>query len=75
MFPHATPLPKISSIDAAIIAANDLTYALTHPGPTSSTMILEDERTRALQQLSNIFKTNTKQQETIIPSITIPPIL
>ena len=38
-FPHATPLPKISSIDAAIIAVNDLTYALTHPGPASPTMV------------------------------------
>ena len=63
--PHATPLPKISSIDAAIIAANDLTYALTHLGPTSSTMILGNERTRALRQLSNIFKTNIKQKEKI----------
>ena len=60
LFPHATPLPKIDSIDAAIIAANDLTYALTHPGPVSPTMILGDERTRALQQFSNIFKTNSK---------------
>ena len=47
---------KNSSIDAAIIAANDLTYAFTHPGPASPTMILGDERTRALQQLSDIFK-------------------
>ena len=74
-FPHATPLPKNSSIDAAIIAAHDLTYALTHPDPALSTMILGDEETRALKQLSDIFETNIKQKEKNIPSIKIPPIL
>ena len=74
-FPHATPLSKIYSIDTAIIAANDLTYVLTHPGPAPSTMILRDKKTRALQQLSDIFKSNIKQKEKNIPSITIPPIL
>ena len=65
----------MSSIDAAIIAANDLTYILTHPDPTLPTIILGDERIRVLQQLSDIFKTNIIQKEKIIPSITIPPIL
>ena len=60
LFPHATPLPKNFSIDAAIIAENDLTYALTRPGPVSPTMILGDERARVLHQLSDIFKTNIK---------------
>ena len=54
---------------------HDLTYALTHPGPASHTMILGDEGTRALQQLSDIFKTNIKQREKVMPSIKIPPIL
>ena len=47
-FPHATPLPKTISIDVVIIAANDRTYALTHPCPASPTMILGNERERAL---------------------------
>ena len=66
---------KKSSIYAAIIAVHDLTYALTHPDPASPTMILGDEETRALQQLSDIFETNIKQKEKNIPSIKIPPIL
>ena len=38
-------------------------------------MILRDKKTRALQQLSDIFETNIKQKEKNIPSIKIPPIL
>ena len=57
------------------MATKDLTYALTRPGPVLPTMVLRDERTRALQQLSDIFKTNFKHKEKNITSITIPPIL
>ena len=62
-FQHATPLYRISSIDAAIIAANDLTYILTHPGPVSPTMILGDDKIKALQQLSDIFKPISKRKK------------
>jgi hypothetical protein len=53
-FPHDIPMPKNSSIDIGIQAAQALTQALLHPTPASPLPTFCNQQVEALQQLANI---------------------
>ena len=55
--PSMMPVPKTSSADAAVAAAQELIFALTNPHPASALAPLRDEHKAALETLSNIFAT------------------
>ena len=54
-------MPKLSSADAATIAATELTHALQNPAPAAPFLKLGDEQLDAIKQLAKIFNTSTQQ--------------
>ena len=67
-------MPKVSTHDAAIYAANDLITALTKPQPPNSFLLLGDDQMVALQQLATIFqRAVTKKPTSDAPPPPPPP--
>jgi hypothetical protein len=56
-FHQAFEMPKTSSADAAIFAANDLIHALQNPSPATPFAQLGSDQLNALQQLADILDT------------------
>jgi hypothetical protein len=54
-FPHNFTMPKTSSADAAIVAAQNLVFALQNPTPASPFAAVTSDQAAALDQLSQIF--------------------
>jgi hypothetical protein len=54
--PHNSPMPKLSSTDRLIMAANDMTNALKNPHPTVPFAQVGDDTIADLTQLADIFK-------------------
>ena len=52
----------MSSHDAAIHTANNLTTALTKPQPPNSFLLIGKNQIVELQELATIFKTDTTEQ-------------
>ena len=67
-FPHDFPVPKISSVDAAVSAAGALGNALSNPRPSPFSKI-SDAQIQAIQQLARIFD-HASQQATAVPPST-----
>ena len=55
-FPHKRPVPKTSSVGAAIIAARALTEALTNPAPAAPFYQFGDAQQQAIIDLAKIFE-------------------
>ena len=55
-FPSKTNMPRLSSQDAAIRAAQELTAALQHPHPAMPIAPLSNTNRNALKQLATIFE-------------------
>jgi hypothetical protein len=70
-FPAHTPLPKTSSIDAAIAAASDLTEALLQPSPASPLCGIDTTSMAALRELASYFNKATKP--TPVDATIVPP--
>ena len=56
LFPHQCPVPKISSVNAAIIAARALAEALTNPAPAAPFYHFGDAHQQAIVDLDKIFE-------------------
>ena len=54
-FPTLVEMPKTSSADAAVVAAQQLTAALQNPSPATPLSPLFDKHRAALDQLAGIF--------------------
>ena len=54
-FPHEFDMPRTSSADAAVVAAQDLVHALQHPTPASPFAQVKSDQAAALLQLADIF--------------------
>ena len=65
-FPTLVEMPKTSSADAAVVAAQQLTAALRNPSPATPLALLFDEHRAALNQLSGIFD-NLKSKHNSAP--------
>lgn len=63
-FPTRVPMPRTSSADAAIKAAQDLIYQLQNPSPASPLSPMAEEHEAALHQLADIFRSVAPQSET-----------
>ena len=73
------PVPKTSSTDAAVAAAQDLIFALQNPHPASALAPLRDEHKAALETLSTIFATavpesSNDQSETLAQPPALPRV-
>ena len=72
IFPHQCPIPKTSSVNAAIVEARALTEALTNPDPAASFTQFGDAKQQAIAELSKIFENAI---ENPAPPIGVPPQL
>ena len=54
-------MPSTSSQDAAIKAIHDFTYAIKHPTAATPTLLLEDDKTHALETLARVFNSAISQ--------------
>jgi len=61
-FPQHFSMPKMSSADAATIAAQDLTHALLNPAPAAPYAALNQAQQKALTDLAEIFRQVTPRQ-------------
>ena len=88
-FLHQCPVPKTSSVDAAIGAAHTLTEALSNPAPDAPFAQFGDAQQQAIVDLSKIFESAiakpalpivVRQQPAVLtvpppsPRVTIPPV-
>jgi hypothetical protein len=71
-FPHASPMPQLSSTDRLFMAANDITDALKHAHPDFPFAKVGDDTITALSQLAAIFKNNF--QKPLAPELVQAPI-
>ena len=62
-FPTHCKMPKVSSHDAAIYAANDLITVLTKPQPTNSFISIRDDQLVALCQLPTISRAPSRKNQ------------
>ena len=69
-FPHQCPVPKISSVDAAIVASRVLTEALTNPAPAALFYQFRNAQQKAIVDLAEIFESAIAN--TALPSIAPP---
>lgn len=60
-FPEAVAMPKTSSADAAIHAAQKLSHALLHPHPAAPFATVGKPQLEAIAQLADIFATLTSK--------------
>ena len=68
-FPTHCQMPKVSTNDAAIYAANDLITALTKPQPPNSFISIGDDQIVALRQLVTIFQHAVTKKPTSDPGV------
>ena len=69
-FPHLCPMPKTSSVDAAIVVARALTEALANPVPASPFAQFGDAQHQAIIDLAKIFESAIAKPA--LPSIVFP---
>jgi hypothetical protein len=62
-FPVQTPMPRTSSADAAVRAAEELIAALKNPSAASPLAPIGTERLQALKQLSEIFQKSSSEAQ------------
>jgi hypothetical protein len=70
-FPHNYQMPKLSSTDRLLMAANDMSNALQNPHPEVPFAHVGDDTISALTALAEIFK--LKFQKVHIPKLPAPP--
>jgi hypothetical protein len=63
-FPHNFPMPKLSSTDRLIMAANDMSNALKNPHPEVPFSHIGDDIIAALTKLAEIFKNTFQKVQT-----------
>ena len=68
-FPALVEMPKTSSADAALIAAQQLTVALRNPSPATPLAPILDEHRTALDQLAKFFAQQTKKPNAPPPRV------
>jgi hypothetical protein len=71
-FPHNSPMPKLSSTDRLLMAANDMANALKHPHPEVQFAQVGDDTITSLAQLAAIFK--NKFQKPTAPELIQAPL-
>jgi hypothetical protein len=70
--PHNSPMPKLSSTDRLLMAANDMSTALKHPHPEVPFAQVGDYTITALTKLVAIFKNKFKKPKA--PELTQAPL-
>jgi hypothetical protein len=61
--PHNSPIPKMSSTDCILMAAQDMTDALKHPHPDVHFTTIGDDTISALANLAEIFTRKFKKRK------------
>jgi predicted RNase H-like nuclease len=69
--PHNYQMPKLSSTDRLLMAANDMSNALKQSHPEVPFTHVKDDTISALTALAEIFK--LKFEKVHIPIISVPP--
>jgi hypothetical protein len=73
-FPHKCAMPKTSSADTALRAAQALLEALKNPSPAAPFATLGQEQLQALEQLATIFDAISAPPVAYAPSPTVPTL-